>query len=129
MTRMIGIWTAALVTAGTASADPVAGIWQTQPGDDGAFAHVRMEPCGASICGTITQAFDADGTPVASDFDGTRIVWDMRPAGEGAYADGKIYAPDRDRTYNSKMELAGDRLTVSGCVLGICRGQTWARVD
>ena len=34
------------LAAGAASADPIEGVWQTQP-DEGAFAHVTVSPCGA----------------------------------------------------------------------------------
>ena len=120
---------AALCLCATAAgADPVAGVWQTQPGDDGAFGHVEVGACGAALCGTLVRAYDADGNEVASDRVGRQIVWDMAPEGAGAYGGGKIWAPDRDKTYASKMQLAGDRLKVSGCVLGICRSQTWVRV-
>ncbi len=54
----------------------------------------------------------------------------MVAQGDGAYGDGKIWSPDRDKTYNSKMQLSGDALQVSGCVFGICRdGGTWQRVN
>ena len=39
------------------------------------------------------------------------------------------WAPDRDKVYSSKMELSGSILEVSGCVFGICRAQTWTRVN
>lgn len=113
---------------GAAAADPVLGVWQTQPGDDGAFGQVTIAACGAALCGTLTQAFDAQGKPKDSANAGRKIVWDMTPEGGGAYGGGKIWAPDRDKTYNSKMALAGDRLTVSGCVMGVCRNQVWTRV-
>ena len=120
----------ALGLAGAAAlAEPVLGTWQTQPGDDGAFGYVAMAPCGPAICGTLVRAYDGQGHRVESDIIGRQIVWDMQAEGEGRYGGGKIWAPDRDKTYTSKMVLDGDRLKVSGCVLGICRGQTWARVD
>jgi len=56
----------------------------------------------------------------------------MLPQGGGDYGRGKIWAPDRDKTYASRMHLEGDRLSVSGCILGgaICRdGGTWRRVE
>ena len=53
----------------------------------------------------------------------------MKASGDGTYSGGKIWAPDRDKTYNSKMALSGDTLTVSGCVIGICRDQDWQRVE
>ena len=54
----------------------------------------------------------------------------MAAKGGGAYGGGKVWAPDRDKTYNSKMQLSGDSLAVSGCVLGgiICRASDWTRV-
>jgi len=49
--------------------------------------------------------------------------------GKGKYSGGKIWSPDRDKTYDSKLELHGDQLKVSGCVLFLCRdGGTWTRV-
>lgn len=119
----------ALVATPALAADPVLGTWQTQPGDDGHFGFVTIAPCGSKICGTLSRAFDADGSTIPSDTVGRQIVWDMQPEGAGKYDSGRIWAPDRDKTYNSRMELAGDRLKVYGCVFGICRGQTWSRVQ
>lgn len=49
--------------------------------------------------------------------------------GDGFYDDGQIYSPDRDKTYDSEMQLSGNSLEVKGCVIGICRsGGTWKRV-
>lgn len=121
------ITAAALALATTAAAaDPVEGIWKTQP-DDGAFATVEMTQCGAKICGTIKQAYNMQGQPIASETIGRQLVWDMEPQGGGLYENGKIWQPSTGRTYNSKMQLNGSTLEVSGCVFGICRGQTWSR--
>ena len=121
---------AGLVLAGTAAlADPVYGTWKTGPGDDGSFAHVTLADCGGKICGTLGKAFNRAGKPVSSDKVGKRMIWDMAPAGDGKYSGGKIWAPDRDKTYKSKMALSGNALKVSGCVGPICRSQTWTRVQ
>ena len=122
---------AALTALATvASADPVDGIWKTEPGDDGEYLHVSIAECGSAICGTIDSAFDASGNQVLNyEHDGKQMIWDMIPEGGGAYDNGKIWAPDRDKTYNSKMTLNGNSLKVEGCLLGICRGQTWTRVQ
>ena len=117
-----------MVLAAPALADPVLGTYKTQPGDTGAYAHVEIYQCEVEICGVIRKAFNAAGDQIESDTVGKRMIWGMRPQGEGAYAKGKIWAPDRDKTYNSKMQLSGSTLKVSGCVLGICRGQDWVRV-
>ncbi len=111
-------------------ADPIHGIWQTAPDDNGNFGHIQMADCGAKICGTLIRSFDSSGQEVDGEDNGRNIVWDMESNGGGSYSGGKIWAPDRDRTYNSKLELSGNALKVSGCVLGICRdGGTWTRVD
>ena len=53
----------------------------------------------------------------------------LQAKGGGSYSGGKIWAPDTDKTYRSKMTLSGNALKVSGCVGPICRGQTWTRLN
>ncbi len=118
-----------IALAGPVFADPVLGTYQTQPGDSGNYAHVEIYECDANICGVIRKAFDGSGSPIKSDTVGKRMIWGMKPQGAGKYAKGKIWAPDRDKTYSSKMELSGSSLKVSGCVIGICRAQTWRKVN
>jgi uncharacterized protein (DUF2147 family) len=124
------IFGVAVMAAGGAWADPVEGLWKTKADDNGNFGHVEIAPCGAAFCGTLVAAFDQSGAPRESDNIGKRIVWDMVASGGGAYGDGQVWAPDRDKTYAAKLALTGDRLAVSGCVLGglICRAQDWTRV-
>ncbi|NGM45443.1 DUF2147 domain-containing protein [Rhodobacter sp. SGA-6-6] len=121
---------AALAMLGAAAfADPVEGTWKTKPDDNGNFGHVQIKPCGPAFCGTLVKAFDGSGKEIESPNVGRKIVWDMVAYGDGRYDDGKVYSPDRDKTYNSEMQLSGNSLTVKGCVLGICRdGGTWTRV-
>ena len=119
-----------MVAAGMACADPVEGIWQTKNDDNGNFGHVEVKPCGPAFCGTLIKSFDSAGAPIDSPNIGRKIVWDMVAYADGLYDDGKVYSPDRDKTYNSDMTLSGDKLAVRGCVLGICRdGGTWNRVE
>lgn len=115
--------------AGGAFADPVEGLWKTQPDDKGDFGHVEIYACEQAFCGVIRKAFDSTGAERPSDNIGKRMIWDMEPRGGGDYRGGKIWAPDRDKTYSSRMTLSGDRLDVSGCILGICRAQMWSRVN
>jgi len=120
---------ALLMTAGAALADPVVGTWKTQPGDDGNYGLVTISKCGNQICGVLGQGFDASGNKIESPNIGRKMIWDMNADGGGKYSGGKIWAPDRDKTYNSKMALSGNSLKVSGCVLGICRSQNWTRAN
>ena len=130
--KKTGLLLAALLGfSAPALADPVDGIWKTKPGDDGKYGYVQIGPCGADICGVIVKAFNAQGQEIESENIGKRMIWAMKPKGDGYYSGGKIWAPDRDKTYKSNMQLSGNSLKVSGCVLGgiICRGQTWKRVN
>ncbi|TXI04812.1 MAG: DUF2147 domain-containing protein [Pseudorhodobacter sp.] len=125
------ILAAALVLgAGAAFADPVEGTWKTKPDDNGNFGHVKIKACGAAFCGTLVKAFDGAGKEIDSPNVGKKIVWDMVAYPDGVYDDGKVWSPDRDKTYDSDMTLSGNKLKVRGCVLGICRdGGTWSRVN
>ena len=43
---------------------------------------------------------------------------------------GKVWSPDRDKTYSGKLVLSGNSLNVKGCVFGVCRsGGKWKRVN
>jgi uncharacterized protein (DUF2147 family) len=118
------------VFATGAFADPVEGIWQTKKDDNGNFGHVEIKPCGPAFCGVLIKAFNGEGAEIDSPNIGRQIVWDMVAYPDGLYDDGRIYSPDRDKEYNGDMTLAGDNLSVRGCVMGICRdGGTWKRVN
>lgn len=115
--------------AGTAmAADPAVGVWKTQP-DDGAYAHVKMTPCGGAICGTIQRTFNASGEYKSENI-GKHLVIDMKPDGSGKYA-GKVWRPSNNKIYIGKMTVAGNSLKLSGCVAGglLCSKQDWQRVQ
>ena len=115
--------------AGTAmAADPAVGVWKTQP-DDGAYAHVKMTPCGGAICGTIQRTFNASGEYKSENI-GKQLVIDMKPDGSGKYA-GKVWRPSYNKIYIGKMTVAGNSLKLSGCVAGglLCSKQDWQRVQ
>lgn len=120
---------AALAVAGTAAAaDPIEGVWQTQP-DEGAFAHVTVAPCGGAFCGTITRTFK-DAAEFQSPNLGKQIVRNMAPQGGGEYS-GQVWRPANDKVYNGKASVSGDRMSLSGCVAGglICKSQAWAKIQ
>ncbi|MDK3075707.1 DUF2147 domain-containing protein [Sedimentitalea sp. JM2-8] len=130
MKRLIAGVICAAGLAGMAAADPVFGNWRTAPDDNGNTGLIQVQACGSKICGTLVRAYDGTGAEMASPNVGKRIIWDMESKGGGAYADGKVWSPDRDKTYKSKMQLSGDRLAISGCILMVCRdGGTWTRAN
>lgn len=113
--------------AGAAFADPLEGNWRTTADDNGNSGIVQVAPCGAALCGTLVQSFNSSGAQIQSPNIGRQIIFDTTPNGGGAYR-GQVYSPDRGKTYNSRLQLNGNSLSVSGCVLGICRdGGTWTR--
>ena len=122
----------ALVLPGFANAETLTGVFQTEPGDTGGFLHVAMAPCADNAeltCGTILRAYAADRTQ-DNEYEhlGKPIVWAMEGLSNGKWGGGKIWAPDRDKTYASKMSLNGNILQVKGCVAFICRNQDWVNV-
>ena len=119
----------AVLASSALAADPVEGLWKTAPQDAGGYGFIQIAPCGPAFCGTLIKGVNGAGEVATSGGDiGKQIIWDMTAQGDGLYDGGKIWAPDRDKTYNSQMQLSGDSLAISGCVLGICRdGGTWVR--
>ena len=111
------------------AADPIVGTWATIKDDNGNSGHIEVTECGNAICGTLVKSFDASGKPFQSASQGRKLIWDMKNQGGGNYAGGKVYSPDRDKTYNGQLVLSGNALDVKGCVLGLCRsGGKWTRV-
>lgn len=109
------------------AADPVMGTWKTQV-DDGAYAHVKIAPCGAKICGVIARTFNDKGEYKSPNI-GKKIVIDMAANGDGQYA-GKVWRPSNNKIYVGKIALNGNSLKLSGCIAGglLCSKQTWTRL-
>ena len=129
MKTFLSVAFAGFFLAFTALADPVFGVWKTQPGNEGNYAHVEIKECDGKICGELIKAFDSSGKEVESKNIGRNIIIGMSPKKGSKYGGGKIWAPDEDKTYRSKMNLVGDNdLKVSGCIAIICRKQDWKRV-
>lgn len=124
------IFAAAMIvamSAGAALADPVEGVWKTQV-DDGAYAHVKIAPCGGNFCGTIVRTFNSSGEYKSKNI-GKQLVRNMKAAGGGRY-NGKVWRPSNDKIYIGKIDLNGNSMKLAGCVAGglFCSKQTWSRV-
>jgi uncharacterized protein (DUF2147 family) len=122
--------TAAAMLTLPAHADHADGVWKTETNDKGAYLEVEIAPCAADAgltCGVIVNAVNATDPSVV----GRSIIENMVHDGADRFSGGTIWAPDDDKTYSSKMELAGGVLKVSGCVFGglVCRGQDWTPVQ
>lgn len=57
-----------LSLGGTALAEPVKGMWVTEPDRKGQVAHVEVYDCGASaVCGKIVRTFNETGTEIVTE--------------------------------------------------------------
>jgi len=52
----------------------------------------------------------------------------MKPDGAGKWSVGKMWDPRRDKTFKSKMQVTGQGLKVSGCILAVFQSQVWSAV-
>lgn len=124
-----------LIAAPALAADPVEGEWLTQAGT----AKVRIAPCAANgqrMCGTVVwlknPAVKDTENPNAALRDrpilGMNLIRDFKPSAPGRWTGGKIYDPESGKTYDSKISAhANGTLKVEGCVLVVCRAQTWKK--
>ncbi|HXQ12242.1 MAG TPA: DUF2147 domain-containing protein [Caulobacteraceae bacterium] len=130
----------ALFPNASRAADPTLGDWMTPDG-----AEVQIAPCANAVdrlCGRITRLKtpnDMAGQPLRdranSDLKlrprplvGLLILRDLRQVRTGGWTDGTIYDPGDGRTYDARLATnPSGVLTVSGCVLVICRDQRWRR--
>lgn len=117
-----------LAMSRAAAAQDATGLWRTESTAEG-YLEVQIAPCGAALCGAILRARDVQGREQPYPHVGRRMIWDMVPTATGAWGRGQIWDPRNDRIFQSRMELSGGGLVVSGCVLGICQSQTWQRVN
>ncbi|MBB5711157.1 DUF2147 domain-containing protein [Sphingomonas xinjiangensis] len=128
---MIALLLALLAPAPLQAAPPELSqtVWQNPRNS----VHVRFEPCGAQLCGTVIWASDkaiADAARGSSQpLVGTRIFRDFRPAQAGVWR-GRVYVPDLATTFSGRITVEGDRLIGRGCLIaGLgCKSQTWSRV-
>lgn len=123
----LGLAGALLLPSAGLAGSPV-GVWQTEPMPKGGYAHIRIAPCAARsdrLCGKITEVFRSD----RNDLVGVDILQDMAQVGQGTWGDGAIFSPDKNKRYDSQMELHDTGLEVRGCVAALCKSQRWARVE
>lgn len=131
--------TALLLLTSTLSADVLKGTFKTSKNDEGSYLHVKFGSCSNNkslSCGVIKGSFLKDGSKnKSSKIVGENIVWDMVDQGGGKYSDGKIWDPSdpkddgSKKIYKSKMELKGNTLSVSGCILWICKAKEWTKIN
>ena len=95
------------------------GVWLTEEKE----GQVRIEPCGANLCGYSVDA--------KSNQNAEQVLSNMK-LGKDQKWSGRILDPNTGSTYDSTIALiGGNALRVQGCAFGgmFCGGQTWTRVN
>jgi Uncharacterized protein conserved in bacteria (DUF2147) len=101
------------------AADAPLGDWQPE----GKGNMVRIEACGAALCG---YAIDA-----ATHSKGETVLVNMKPKNDTQWT-GTVYSRSSGNSYNGKMTLkTSDTLHVEACALGpfFCSGNDWTRAS
>lgn len=121
---------AAAVPAMSTAQTVLTGQWKNPKGS----VIVRLTPCGNAICGVVINASEhaketarKGGTPHLV---GTRILSDLRPAGDGSFR-GQAFDPKRNIHAPAIVRLVSrDSLAIRGCaILGlVCMEQLWTRI-
>lgn len=113
------------VPAAASAQSTLEGRWANPKGS----VIVNVTRCGDAYCGIVSWASvrnrEKGTTP------GTRVLSDLRPAGDGIYK-GSAFEPKRNiRGSATVRQLGPDIMVVKGCaVLGlVCREQRWIRVS
>ena len=138
---LAGMLLGTILLPGLARADAI-GVWATVEEK----SHVKIEACGAFVCGTIVwlkEPNDETGVPKRDRNNedeslrdrpiiGLELLAGFKRTGgsPNAWEDGTIYNPEDGKTYASELALQGsDVLLVKGCVWIFCKEQTWTRVE
>lgn len=125
-----------LMLASTASLpSDITGLWLT----DDRKGLVRIEPCGAHLCGRIVKVLDTGpGIPKTDSenpnpqlrnrpLEGLLTLWDFSRSGP-VWKGGRAYDPKSGKSYRSILAKNPDgSLKVTGCVLFICESRRWTR--
>jgi uncharacterized protein (DUF2147 family) len=100
--------------AATDATTPI-GVWQTKDNK----GNVRIEQCGANLCGYGAQNNES-------------ILINMKPSSDNSKWTGRIHDPESGSNYDSTVSMKGPNLlNVQGCAFGglFCGGQTWKRIS
>lgn len=132
------------LTTGAYAAESPEGRWQTiddETGKPKSIVEIQTAADG-TLSGKVAEVLRSDQgpNPLCTKCDGERkdqpitgmtILWDLEPAGEGAWSGGSILDPAKGKTYRAKARLleGGDKLEVRGYIgiEALGRSQTWVR--
>ncbi len=108
--------------AAAAGATPL-GLWQTEDNKGNKKGNVRVEQCGANLCG-----YGETNGEKSKEL----VLINMKPSSDNSKWTGRIHDPSSGKDYDSTIAMAGpNQLKVQGCALGgmFCGGTTWKRIN
>jgi uncharacterized protein (DUF2147 family) len=129
ITGLMGVAVAAATFATPASAVPVDGLWRNPKNT----VHVKLQPCGASMCGTVVWAAakaQAKARKAGQKLVGAQLFREFRTVGPNRWQ-GKVFVPDLNRTFSGTITATGPtRVVGKGCLIGgfFCKEQTWVKI-
>lgn len=114
------------------AAENIRGDWITAEKD----SVIRIEPCGAELCGRIIRLINPKPGEADTDTNnpnpklrnrklvGINIITGLKD--NGSNWTGSIYDPKSGKTYRTKVQITGRKnLSVQGCVGPFCKTYTW----
>ena len=113
-----GAVAAALAFVATAQAGSVNGTWLRSNG-----AHIQAFDCGGGLGLKVTKSPEPAKV-------GKTIMCGAKKTGDNKWK-GTVLNLDDGKQYSGYVELNGNSLTLSGCVLAgiICKDDTWSRIN
>ena len=111
------------VQEAAAAATTPLGLWQTEDNKGNNKGNVRVEQCGANLCG-----YGETNGEKSKEL----VLINMKPSSDNSKWTGRIHDPSSGKDYDSTIAMAGpNQLKVQGCALGgmFCGGTTWKRIN
>ena len=138
-----------VATVGASTAQPIGAVGTWLNADRDGIVQIddcgtlRGQPARGALCGKVVWIRDTvdpkTGRPPVDGKNsdpalrsrpivGLLVLNDMQSSGNSTRWEGTVYNIDDGKTYSGKLTLVnGDQLTVEGCVMMLCRGETWTR--
>lgn len=117
------------LAAPAVAAPDAAGVWRNPKNT----VHVKLQPCGATMCGTVVWAApkaQAKARAAGQRLVGAQLFREFKPVAPGRWQ-GKVFVPDMNRTFSGTITAAGpSRMVGKGCLIGgfFCKEQTWVKI-
>jgi uncharacterized protein (DUF2147 family) len=111
------------VQQAAAAATTPLGLWLTEDNKGNKKGNVRVEQCGANLCG-----YGEKNGEKSKDL----VLINMKPSSDNSKWTGRIHDPSSDKDYDSTITMEGpNQLKVQGCALGgiFCGNTTWTRIN